>query len=103
MTARVLAAAACTAIPDSLPFMLDVAVSVAVIDCVPDVSSVTEKLCVPASRRRERVVRGQHGMRIAAGQRHRAGVAGRHVAVRVVGRHRHASRRTRRVGSWENR
>ena len=49
VTVRVLAAAACTAIPDSMPVMLDVAVSVAVIDWVPDVSSVIEKLCLPAS------------------------------------------------------
>ena len=45
----VLAAAACTAMPDSLALRLDVTVSVAVIDCGPDVSSVTEKLCCPAS------------------------------------------------------
>ena len=33
--------------PDSVPVMLEVAVSVAVIDCVPAVSSVTAKVCVP--------------------------------------------------------
>src|ERR1017187_2598206 len=38
-----------TVMPDSVPVMLEVAVSVAVIDCVPAVSSVTEKVWVPAS------------------------------------------------------
>ena len=33
----------------------------------------------------ERVARRQDGVRVAAGQGHRAGVAGRHVAIRVVG------------------
>ena len=33
--------------PDSVPVMLEVAVSVAVIDCAPTVSSVTAKVCVP--------------------------------------------------------
>ena len=49
VSASVFAAAACTAIPDSAPVMLGVTVSVAVIDCVPAVSSVTAKLCLPAS------------------------------------------------------
>ena len=97
----VFAAAACTAIPDSVPVMLDVTVSVAVIDCVPAVSSVTEKLCVPASARGERVARRQDGVRVAAGQRHRAGVAGRHVAIRVVGRDRDVTGRAGRVAGGE--
>ena len=48
-TASVLAAAALHHDARLEPVMLDVAVSVAVIDCVPAVSSVTEKLCCPAS------------------------------------------------------
>ena len=34
---------------DSVPVMLEVTVSVAVIDCVPAVFSVAEKVCMPAS------------------------------------------------------
>ena len=47
LIANELVAAAVTTIPVSLPVMLDVDVSVAVIDCVPAVLSVTEKVCVP--------------------------------------------------------
>ena len=71
--------------PDSVPVRLDVVVSVAVIDCVPAVSSVTEKVCVPVIGGGERVAGRQDGLRVAAGQGHRAGVTGRHVAVGVVG------------------
>ena len=49
MTVSVWAAAGRTLMPVSLPVMLGVAVSVAVIDCVPAVSRVTGKVCVPAS------------------------------------------------------
>ena len=49
VTASVSAAAACTAIPASLPVMLGVTESVAEIDCMPAVSSVMAKLNLPAS------------------------------------------------------
>ncbi len=49
VTTSLLAAAACTAMPVSLPVTVAVEESVAVIDRVPAVSSVTEKACVPAS------------------------------------------------------
>ena len=83
----VFAAAACTVIPDSVPVMLDVTVSVAVIDCVPAVSSVTAKVCVPVGAGKVKLD-GRTALRVAAGQGHRAGVAGRHVAIGVVGRDR---------------
>ena len=103
VTVKVLAAAAWTAIPGSVPLKLDVTVSAAVIDCVPDVSSVTEKLWLPASDAGERVARGQHRMRVAAGQSHRAGVTGRHVAIGIIGRHRHAAGRCPPCHWWESR
>ena len=36
-------------IPDCIPVIDDVTMSVAVIDCVPAVFSVAEKVCVPVS------------------------------------------------------
>ena len=52
------AAAAWTAMPDSLPVM-DECVSVAVIDWVPAVSRVTEKVCVAVVGRDEGVEAGR--------------------------------------------
>ena len=49
VTVNILAAAACTAIADSVALRPGVAVSLAVIDWVPDVSSVTAKPCEPPS------------------------------------------------------
>ena len=65
--------------------MLAVAVSVAVIDWVPAVSSVTAKRMRPASAAAKVYAGRQDGVRVAAGQGHRAGVTGRHVAIRIVG------------------
>ena len=48
-TARVLAAAGLTVMPAWVPVMLPVTVSVAVIDRLPAVLSVTLKVCVPWS------------------------------------------------------
>ena len=50
---KVLAAAACTAIPDSAPVMLDVTVSVAVIDCDAGRIECHGKDMVPRVGRRE--------------------------------------------------
>ena len=63
MTASVLAAAACTTIPDSEPVMLDVAVSVAVIDCTPGRFECHRETVRPRVGGGERVVGRQHGMR----------------------------------------
>ena len=49
----------------------------------------------------ERVTRRQLGPRVAAGQSDRARVTGRHVAIRIVGRHRHRAVRARRVAGGE--
>ena len=65
--------------------------------------SVTVKRCVPGIGGGKRIVRRQNGMRVAAGQCHRAGITGRHVAVRVVGGHRHATRRYPPCRWWESR
>ena len=46
---RVFTVAASTLIPDSVALKPGDSVSLAVIDCDPDVSSVTVKLCLPAS------------------------------------------------------
>ena len=48
-TAKVLAAAGVTVMPLCVPVMLPVTVSVAVIDRLPTVLSVTLKVCVPWS------------------------------------------------------
>ena len=49
VTARVVAEAAFTTMPLWVPVIVPVTVSVAVIDCVPAVLSVTEKTWTPAS------------------------------------------------------
>ena len=48
-TVKVTVGPTLTVIPLWVPVMVPVTVSVAVIDCVPTVLSVTEKTCVPAS------------------------------------------------------
>ena len=81
VTGSDVAAAAWTLIPDSVPVMLDVFMSVAVIDCVPAVLSVTVK------RKRALIVGGEGGigrearLGVGAGELDRAGVAGGHVAI----------------------
>ena len=46
---RLVGAAGATLIPDSMPVMADFKVSVAVIDWLPAVLSMTVKVCLPAS------------------------------------------------------
>ena len=69
----------------ALPVRLELAVSVAVTVCWPVVWNVTEKVCRAGVGGDERVVRRQGGLRVGAGEGHRAGVAGGDVAIGIFG------------------
>ena len=79
------AAAGDTVIPVSLPVIVAVFVSVAVIDWLPAVSSVAgEEWCRLTEV--SVVFAGSDGLGVAAGELHGAGVAGGDVAIRVLRR-----------------
>ena len=80
-----LAAAGLTVMPVCVPVIEPVAVSVAVIDWVPAVFSVTLKVCTPCVAGDEGVVGGQDRLAVAAGEVDGAGVAGGGVAEGVLG------------------
>ena len=76
LAVRLVGAAGATLIPDSVPVMAEFALSVAVIDWLPAVLSVTVNVCVPWSAAVKVIVRRQAGLDIAAGEVDRAPVAG---------------------------
>ena len=67
-----LAAAGLTLIPESVPVMATFVVSVAVIDWLPAVLSVTVNVYVPSSADVKVKVRRQSGLNVAAGELDRA-------------------------------
>ena len=85
VTVRVLAAAGLTVMSLSVPVMVAVTVSVAVIDWVPGRLERDREGMRARVAGGEGVVGRQDGLAVAAGEVDRAGVAGGHVAVGVVG------------------
>ena len=85
-TARLAAAAGLTAMPDSVPAIVDWARSATAIDCEPAVRSVALKTWMPGVGGRERVVGGQPGLDVGAGEMDCARIAGGDVAEGVEGR-----------------
>ena len=87
-----LAAAGLTEMPESVPVTAEFEVSVAVIDWLPAVFSVTVKVAVPSFVGGELEVARQAGLGIGAAEADRAGVAGVSRSARVLGGDREAER-----------